>query len=1637
MARFEELVSIENNEFEEPAPISLDVEAQTSTSISPIVAEQRAFRAKQGLSFLDSSYDEIHSSIVSGREKNLREKAAAELHTQKLLHQQKLIVDATRKKNGPLTTEEMKSLLNQDIPEGTWPIHGLRKWPVDPETVIEETYARDYIDWLDRAALGKDSFWAEAIKEIPDDVVAAKKIGRELIVKQEFSRRKLEEAEQAYGEQSWGGWTVNLLQGFIPLYFEYQLRGLLEKTPALYGFRGTNLYEQGRELALLPLGEFEKKFTAVFNTLKEKDPLLAFAFARAVHGMSSDEITLENVFSMFDIALVPGLATLGKSALRRTGLKRQAADAVKDSVRASRNPEQSSGTMAAAAGNIDEAATQRLLQTAVEDVSGRGDPFRRMWNSLPSYLRLVDDNFKANPGRLGQGVVDAVEQSEELFISSFLTRVQNLMRVKRVPLLEGFESVVKQLKDEIKVSDLVLQKAVLDVDLKYDPLLNVHYWEISLGKPGGDLFFSKQAAENYLTGAERTKSLKGAWAAPKEGHGIGWVIKVTKSIDEKNPLIQKYLIEDPSAKSPKTWISVLDWIRTPEETMSLQQRIARKKATYGPAALVEIAKKTAESLLELGKVSNRRLYKDFMRVMNAAQDIKDRVTGVSGYSFKHPSDLESFYQRHIGRLPEPLEIKAYFDVRRLLRMDLFLRNLGEVRNRHIAGAESHKFFVIDKEDKKIYSSDFDGVIRNRVPGGDNNILVVGNKAGEERLYLGGLPQQTANKLGELLTEGKIKVIELYDPKRRPFHSFGTKVESNKVEYVIIKTGNLETKPVSWQQVSEAGGVHFIYDHPLYLKQAIVIPERRISKGKEYFVHRYEGDATALALESRAVGERVGERLNQFVKLLKDGDEAGAVTFLKSSGLPWEWADLIHHFRPRLVNGIKHPPRFNLSEPFEVVARNKLISETSDALMKRYPKTFMDDTRRSLAERTRIEFTGERDVYELSSIKDEGNRNKPVFKLTKPNRIDPILAVDRGLTRIIQSTFLDDYKLKSMTQWLQEALPHLDLPGVRNREAEIARRPFFHFYNHTFMKGAPFDQIQKLKANHMKIEQLLGTPSVTDTFLHSMAQKLSDSIYKKYGPNAIKIDPAWLLPKLTDPFRFFRSATHHYKLGLFNPRQLFVQSMTFINIYSIAGPIHAVTGTYGALLHGFLRINKNPAIIDYADKLASGFRVPGIIHYKPGWFKEAWTMLENSGYGHVGLEYATLDDIVSGRVVQRGVHKVLDIGQTFFRAAEENVRRGAWYTAYLELRTKKPIGRLTDVDADWILNRADDLYNNMSRASSSIIQRGIGSWPTQFLSYQFRIAEQFLGKRLTWQERTRLVGVYFTLFGFPVAASLSGLPIADWLRKQAIEAKYVPGDSFIIDSLVDGLPAATVAAATGGHYSFAESYGIGGIEFAREFLRSDRPWWEILGGAPYSVLANTLYNANGFYRAMISLIFRDDDEVYPFKISDVVALLREVATVAGAERAYWGVYTGMWLSKKGLYLDDVTAKEAILLNLVGLTPTAINDIFLKSDLNKIRKEVQRKALDKFIQEYRKGLRMMSTNPNEASDFFRRGSYILKMSGYPEEDLPAAMSMALKGHESLVKEIDYEYYMKHLSAKDREAMIKAYQRTLRQGDIRKGQ
>lgn len=1601
------------------------------------VAQARAQRAAFALPQLPQTYDNYLNDITSGRELQSRQQASSQL-------------DA-------LQANQFRDWLSQP---GLKTVGDALKYnkTSSPDSVFEQNYASEFMNYFYKSDQ-QDGDFADAVKTVPAYLKATLDAGSDIVSRQQFIQNGLENAQEAYKNQSYLGFGVNVAEGLIQTYNEAKLRGNVSGVSAFDGLLGTNLEAQRKRLMNMPWNQFKQEYSKVMQNLISTNPTLAIVFANAMKGQSEEEIAGSNVMTAL-MGLEGATAAQALYGVSKTGaqmaqiavVQRQARKMVQQAAAQNGAPVSTSIPLSVrvptATGNLRQAGIAQTANQATQVFEGTADPTSQALNALTSNLRVTQTAVEANAGNYGTEIMNRVSEQFNNALTNMVSAILETARVQRIGTVLASDTVVRTVEQEVRSKYPGLAGNVINMmPIRFEPVTNTFSIDTILARNDGTYFTSVREANKFARDNDIYVShIEGARVINKLQRGAtgqftgqvtpisptvrgaaihqnanGYYLAVNRPITETDHAIRDALMQ--TAKSQdvnKGWFNSLGlgWIRTPEDTLSLQDRINRKLSVYGPAMMkavleengvpINIAKSSlrGKSIPEvwqnLGKGSQ------FQRMLDATD--KMVVDGKQGYNFKNPAELEYFYRQNFARSPDAIEVEAYFAKVRGQDMDLAFRDMAEFKNRHRLGAEQHVVSKVDaKTNKNLESPEFAGMSLKGMPGGQNaRIVVIGEDGTDTTHWINALSlSKKGREIDDGVQNGTWKIVKIYNSDQNPFETFAPSSAGKRIQYVASK--DIQTRSLNFNQIPRREGGHLQYDYDWYIKQARVVHDDG--------THTYIGDATLMPIDNRLMGSDLVKNLEEVRAYLARGDVAGAMAANKTS-IPWD--KLYERFNYTYRNGVKTAPQLDVFEPFYVVPKNKTIMDMENHFKGQYGDNFIDGTKSgNPARQFQVQFTGERDAFDVMTVTNEGTRGNPLFSYQPAKTIDPLTSINRALNNIVNSTFMDDMKISSMEHWLQKHMDKLDATP-----SEIASAPFYHFANTSIKKAVDRSAYSAAEAERYQIRQFTGIPSKVEGVLDSWEYKLADAIY---GGNS-KLERGlytlgrYALATTRNAPAFLRSVAFKADIGLFSLPQLLVQSNTYVTILGIAGPVRAAQGTVGALLHQYSRINSSPEILASLDRIATKFG------WKPGEWLEARDHLNASGFSYVGKETnAFMSDFGDHSVITTPWGNFLNAGDMFFKAGERHSRFGAWYTAWKEknFTTSASLADRADV-----LERADLYGGNMTSASKSMLQSGAFAFPAQFMGYVMRLSEQFLGKRLTTVEKMRLLGTYATVYGVPVAAGVATLPLGSTMQQAALKAGYIPHENALSTTLMEGVPEALIHYATGNSYNIAERFGSPGLELWNEVFKGDKPWWNIVTGASGSLVDNTLGAMSPMYKTLISLA-RDEN---PFKMtsSDLIQPLKEIASVNAASRLQAALHAQVWQTKNETPLvRDVSPLNAVIMTLTGLSPLgASRDQIYREALDK-QEDTEKWALQNFTRDFRRGLQSLRDNDTEqAQAYFKNADATLAIAHYPITKRAAAIAIATEG-QTLPERLRWQYFMKDVPSDEEISRQQQFGAATRQG------
>jgi hypothetical protein len=1504
-------------------------------------------------------------------------------------------------------------------------------------TILEQLYAQRFIDEaIEEGSVNRESAYGNAVDEDAEQAVITRDTAIDLAAKNEIAGRVLEEMQQRLSEASWLGTGIDFLKGVIPFYSWYQQRDRIKGTGSGNFFLGANIQEQMRGLYLQSPQDFELNLRTAVNALAQENLLEAVNFASAAVAYTMEDGAWDNVFTGLDAVDV---ATLGAAAVVKGALTSNTRLGVKVRTAVANQGKGGTPGRLVTQGNIEaasrETALQRLngtLPTATGPISqaaARGstqvqtqiDDLAKTVPSLldtKSYMRDASGLSTEGANR----ILDNLTHNAQLMAST-LTDVSHVTRVLDDAAEVGFAKTRRDFQRQYtKLEDHIVD--IRNVRESDEIAFGVDRVEFLLGKKDATGFARETEAFFYANKMMRLP--EGSYEVVAENGNF--FIKMHKNVREDSLEMLDARLSTENQHPVNLQNAFLGMLRGADHITAKGVQREAKVATYGANAVMSRMAEAAKSITTLGKneMSRLRDILDHARFeWRTVQDTDGTTKRVQGVFYKTVGELETAYLKKFNTMPTEAETEAYFTFRQLMDWDYVQRNLSMLRDKARLGMEQISFgFSKDVEGKSRYgqSEFFEGRTLDALPDpstGPYTVAYVDPKTGKPKVVNTTDPGylQSQKTLKEILEGGKHKVIQPGDP-RDDILSSAVGAKGREIHYVVVR--DIKTKPLSSVQIPYSEGGHWNYPSTgTYLKQ----PQSHVAAGQRY----YDGDKVAMYFPSTDQGRTFSEAFNTARRMLLDPNHSKiAVSEYLSRNLPYDYDSFTKLFRDFGEGNADAP--FKLDTPF-VLTESGQASTDVIKLQDIFPETIVDsrNSPHSLSSKVNAQYAQQRNER-LLTIDNLGTEANPQFKIDHAPLIDPLESLARNASQMAKSRFFEDYKHKAVEEWAHQFADVLDVPlaNLRADPMRYLREPVYR------ESGIMSPKLAAAKNTRRNILSLLNEDSVEIMAVRHAKQKVVDSIYKAHGKKGVQLLEPWLWDSRADATTVVRSAVLHAKLGLFAPVQFPLQALSAMATLAIDGnPVRAMQAPYA---YWAMRIRGLSESNQRAQGMISKM-VGKALGIDTKTMDEMFDTWRRSGMHIIEGEYARMDDFVNPRMFfgpENGVAKTFDYGLVPFKEGN-NVHRGtAFATSFLKWKAENPGKTITNKDVGRIVERADLLYNGMTRASNTAWQGGgtlaqkIGSLPAQFFTYHQRMTEEIFGFRLTAGERLRLLTVYGAMWGVPVG--VGGLtfgavwPMGEQIRQYMIENNISGDENIITEIFSKGLISMAVDRIVGTEMNTAERLGPGGMSFFRDLvdaIRGNDAGGEVsdLFGAGPGFITDFLGSLSPIGRAVFTSL-NPNSEAYQLTADDIIGVLRNVSSVNTSIRAYQIYNSGQWLTRT----ENATAtfnKEdpamAIAVAL-GLSPLEVSDAYLKLRSNKEFEQARLGVQKEALIEYRRALKAAADGDHEQAEvYFKRAFAIMATGDFSPNELRNVLKQAIRDNGDLIDRVDFDYMMRDPEAR----------------------
>lgn len=1262
---------------------------------------------------------------------------------------------------------------------------------------------------------------------------------------------------------------------------------------------------------------------------------------KAVDELSQDNVVLAQQFAqavvsysssdeqlndLFDVADIADIATMGLTATGKLA---------KGVAKAGRGIINNPKNIARQAAEIGANKTSSIASVVEDTVAGDFQGLTK--TSAPDIEARLPSIFAPQKAFTGRSSLESAANNrlrETIMRSSELVKDffnQGTLIDRLEP--EQLKMAANEAFDKISDTFTNVQHHIIDsqiIPASDATLTNTAQAVVKFGKKDGTMFSSETSAQNF---ASKYIGLKtNDFTIEQSGVG-GFYVQVTKPIADVGSFRS---LEIPTElKSPDSMSNqFLRSMRSADYLVSEPQVRARGAVVHGQEFLAEYISKITEPF--------RGKPKQWVSEM-------DRVFKSNRTDRKYYNTIDEFEKNFLsinGKAPSEDQAAAYFTYVQLNDLDWIIRDADIVKQKRRLGGERLTFKIMNDKGEPTLKS-FDGVVKENLPYDSKSPYTVkvvdGGKVTDSKSsrFFGEAQRQ---KFDDLLEKG-YKVV----------------LDPSETTYYLVKDFKRDTIPMGTLNRVEGGHNEYRYQH--FIKQP------RVKTGADR-VSRYTGDQSLfVATTERQAKEIAG--LFEKARVLYKNKDPNAKKFIEDN-LPISYAE----WTKKIVTG-----DIDVNLPIISTGHGQRTADLRD-LSNDFE--FFDDSARSehnVFAQVGGRYTTERAETALDVLASE---NGVVFRTDLEPMLDPLETLRTSTGSMLDVRLVNDYKAKSVQDWVQEFGSLLDA-----NHNQILANPMYYLRNPVYRQGV--DGNKRIIAENVRntILSLDNQYDSTSAAFQNWKEKIISSVYDKAGLTGAEYAKG-ALEAATDAPTFLRRVAFDLKLGLFNPKQLFLQASSVVNVVSIAGA-KGIAGTRAMPLMKMALRTENPEVLNgIFNKFGK------LTGWKKDEFLDMVSSFKQSGFATVSNDVAFLDDF---RPKTMGNKKVFEYHTMFFKEGERTAREAAWATAYREWKDKNPGKMMSRFDQGAILSRAKNLTTNMTRDSNAAWQKGWASVATQFMGYQARFMEQLWdgglfqsGRKLSAVEKRRLMFGMSVMYGAPViGGGTAAFPLRDYLRDW-MASEGVVYDDTALEPFIDGIVPSIFEAMSGQDMNWSEAYGPNGLPLFSDILNEDATWYDVLGGASGSVMSDLA----GSTAKAVSDIWNDGaDSTWPVLAQDLIEPLKNISTVNSGVKLYEAINTKRYLSRKGTHLTNISLDEAITSAIFGVNPDRVSEAYSQIAAIRANKEVIQEYQNEVQKNTELGIEAARRGDEESAErYFSRAHSSAIRGGLTLKEVTTARKRALE-------------------------------------------
>ena len=1562
----------------------------------------QAQAARYDIALGDSSkgYDDTLKSLRSGNEETIRATAQLARNTA-LSKRQTGMVKSLIKESADTGTpfDHRAAQLISTLSQPDFDRLDAQESSEERGVVLEEMYADRILNTL----LADASTTQDALLEDAEEALKTFDFSSNVLTIQEIAIKKLAELTEKVSNTGMPTKAIDFGEGLLPGASWWNLRDAFEVSDDKNSiFTGGNLAAQAELLYTMTPRQALAAIDKVLSERSADNIWDAVAWMSAMVEYSRDDEMLDNVFSMLDAGdalSLGGTALIGKLAKVAVATNNVANLTLKKATKQIIKNNKVSSSGGGVASVVESAATDVAIDTgatirALEMTMGA----KNISASTVGRLKAVAGNAMSlfNPGSFFRGQTRMSSGRAALMVELQKTSVKlfdvvaDVARVDRLgtsvdagqessALLEAFRSTRTLLDEEYNVNNNIMDSNWV---LPQESIDSVGKIQATVGRSGGLAFKSESGAKGAAT---RYGLLDDSYEI-KELNGGGFGIKIEFDVKE-NGISTIEALNTAQNNNPQGLAQMgLRFFGGSKEVLSDGSNAQRLKATTGTQRIRRIVQESVKEIGTLSKKEHSRLSRTIAH--NRATRDKD---GAKGKFFDTVDKFEDYYNKTFNRLPSEKETLAYFKLQQLSDFDYLLRDLSIYRDMALVGTRRYSTKLKNAAGEAFDTEVFNGIKITSLPKYDNktnySIIINDGKTTKAVRFKALTPAQLA-KIQKGMNDKTMTMVQVYDPNNTKAFKTVDGVEDSLVSVVV--TTNQKNGPLRLGNLPYKHGGHHDTAQNWSVKQ------RDMNKGS------YRGDKSIFALDSKAQADKIGTALNKLRLMLKDSPGHKITQEIK------DFAEANLPMSAKKARALFYGGRrqFDPNEEFLTTQKGQRTTDVKDF------GSFNNDLEspHNPAYWTNRQYTQERQEGLVQTITEEAG----VMTALPVELVDPLTSITRGIQQITEAGLLNDLKYYEGTNFVRQFGHLLNNKGTN---------PIAGILNPQWKSNANPQELAAAQTMHKHLLNILGQRSPEARWQDALALKLENYMFNTPGIGGqIVGNLGMLLTK--DPTVWMRKVAFHSKLGFFNPVQILVQGQGVINVMAFA-PKYGAQGGMAALLSTRLRMsNGSDSILRKVASFSKG--------QTAGEFEEAHRQMERRGFNLIENANALIDDVADQALFETKTGKFFDAGRVFFDEGEKFVRTTAWHTAALEYRRTNPgILLLKEGDCAKIGNRADDLSANMLRNSNSRAQSNmLFTLPMQFFTYQQRLAELFLGRRMTTQQKMTALAVYSGVYGVPTAgaAALGGLPLYEMLKSYAADKGESLDDNAIHSMLSGGALKAALQLMTGEKYAVSERLGPGGVLAFKE-LADGGGLVDFFGGASLSIAKDIYKNASPIGWYLDGLASPDSEVSYKISADDWINLATNISSVNFVQKIIVANQTHKYITRSGTVVGELNTRTDRILHAIGISKQATSDVWPKLDILAGDRDNLASASRNISRMIKRATSLANNGQAiEAHKAFRNVQGMVEMYGLNATQYMKIYRQVLQQRDPLVDQVNRSFY----ESKNATPETRALRQQLQEGD-----